>query len=84
VLLETAIKSNKYGLQTLQTVAVVQLIQQLQTASVIGDRFSSDMLEFSNGHLVDKHKVIPNNDLLKEIESRDIIEMIFSDELSDK
>jgi hypothetical protein len=60
------------------------LIQQLQTASVIGDRFSSDMLEFSNQCLVDKHKVIPNTDLLKEIESRDIIEMIYSDELSDK
>lgn len=51
---------------------------------MIGDRFSSDMLESVNQSLVDNHKIIPNTDLLKEIEARDMIEMIYFDEVSNK
>jgi len=42
------------------------------------------MLEFANQSLVDDYKLIPNTELLKEIESRDMIEMIYYDEVSNK
>lgn len=79
-----AIKQNKYGLQNLQIIVIVQLMHNLQTAAVISDRFSSDMLEFSHKQMVDERKAIKMTVLLQEVESRDIIELVHSEESTDK
>jgi hypothetical protein len=44
---------------------------------VIGEKFSLDMIDFCNRIIVEDYKVIPNQELLKVIEHRDIIEMVY-------
>ena len=55
------------------------MMQILQTASVIGDVFSSKLLDSINKHFMHTDKQYPTLSLLKELEDRDLIEMIHSD-----
>jgi len=48
----------------------------LQTASVVGDIFSSDLVNFANKVLVEKKNQFMTTQLLDDLEDRDLIELI--------
>ena len=61
---------------------MVQMMQLLQTASVIGDVFSSKLLDHVNKHFIVTNKQYSTSSLLRELEDRDLIEMIYDDNTS--
>ena len=82
VRIQKAVNRTAKGISQLENSAVVQMMQLLQTASVIGDVFSSKLLDHVNKHFIVTNKQYSTSSLLRELEDRDLIEMIYDDNTS--
>ena len=82
VRIQRAVNSTAKGISPLDNSGVVQMMQLLQSASVIGDVFSSKLLDHVNKHFILTNKQYPTASLLKELEDRDLIEMLYDDTAS--
>ena len=75
--IEKALQIGSLGLGKLDGLAILQMIQLLQTASVVGDVFSSRLVDCVNECPVDPSKKYSTMVLLKELEDRDLLEMVY-------
>lgn len=76
---ESALKLSNKKIPKLTNLMTVQMLQVLTSASVIGDSFSSNLLDNSYKVVVEKHLQTSTLQILREAEDRDLIELIMID-----